>query len=282
MNQKNQESKTFYTLFQHIHNRSEALKQHPLIVKEETFQAFFTELKTYLEQMFQLFQKMQKFTAEVAHELRNPLTTIRGELEFLQQYPETFNVVELEVLVDEIQRLTSLCSRLLLLAKLEEEAFLLPKKNFSLSQFLEQFLEQIFPLADSRQIQVTLEIKDSINFYGNEDLLSQVFFNLLDNAIRYTEAGGKITLLLEKLPQWIHVQISDTGRGIAEEHLPYIFERFYRAPGNEEISGSGLGLAIVKEIVELHGGKIRVSSTFQKGTTFDLEFPLPKEDLLSN
>ncbi len=229
-------------------------------------------LNKMLDRIENSLKKIQQFTTNAAHEIRTPLTTIRGEIEFLLMFPEKLEEKRLQSALEELDRLNLLCKRLLFLSRLDEGEGQ-KKKAVPLNALLQKILEQLYPLADSQEIQISYEEKASLVIWGNEALLFQVFLNLLDNAIKYRTKGGKIQVLLVEENSFAKISIQDNGRGIAPEHLPHIFERFYRVQESTAPSGSGLGLAIVKEVVDFHGGRIEVLSEIQKGTTFNLFFP---------
>lgn len=233
-------------------------------------------LNKMLDRIERSLKKIQQFTTNAAHELRTPLTTIRGEIEFLLLFPEKLEEKRLRSALEELDRLILLCKRLLFLSRLDEGQGH-SKKDVALNELLQKIVEQMYPLADSQEIELIYEEKVSSLISGNESLLFQVFLNLLDNAIKYSVKGGKIRILLAEENSFAKISIQDQGRGIASEHLPHLFERFYRVQDSSLPSGSGLGLAIVKEVVEFHGGRIEVLSEIQKGTTFHLFFPKSTE-----
>lgn len=233
-------------------------------------------LNKMLDRIESALKKIQQFTSNAAHELRTPLTTIRGEIEFLLLFPEKLEENRLRSALEELDRLNLLCKRLLFLSRLDE-GYAHPKKLLVCSEVLKKILEQMTPLADSQSVELVYEEKNSPVIWGNESLLLQVFLNLLDNAIKYSPSGGKIRISLAVESSFATISVQDQGQGIASEHFPKLFDRFYRVQESSSPSGSGLGLAIVKEVVEFHGGRIELTSELQKGSTFKLFFPISKQ-----
>ena len=139
---------------------------------------------------------------------------------------------------------------------------------------LQELIDELTVLAQDRGITLTLDVKPALTVLANKEQLQRVFFNLLDNALRHTTPGGVIAVRAGFDNDRTVIVVSDTGEGIPEDHVPHIFERFYRADGarSRESGGVGLGLAIVKEIVETHNGEITVSSKLGQGTTFTISF----------
>ena len=144
-------------------------------------------------------------------------------------------------------------------------------RYFALQEFLEQLIAEMLPLAQQKGISLTLTSTISNSeVLGDKERLKQVMMNLIDNAIKYTKTGGKITISAIPVDHAVKITVEDSGVGIPEEHLPRIFERFYRVDKerSREAGGTGLGLAIVKHIVEAHGSQVEVESEIGKGSTF--------------
>jgi len=233
-----------------------------------------TELRA-LEQM------RTEFVANVSHELRTPLTSIKGFVETLMDGAvEEPHVARrfLEIINEEANRLYRLITDLLSLASLEIPSAELPDEPIPLTGVLGKAMAVLEPLARDKDLKINLEIEPDLpRVRIGEDLLGQVLINLMDNAIKYTPAGGLITVKAVRLPGGVAVQVADTGIGIPPEALPRLFERFYRVDKarSREMGGTGLGLSIVKHILERYGQKITVQSSPGWGTTFT--FTLPQE-----
>lgn len=220
---------------------------------------------------------VQRFTSDAAHELRTPLTSLRGELELMALHPEQFTPEGVESLLEEIDRLSALCSRLLLLAEMDERGGQLERRPVRLDLLLERIVEQFTPLAESRQIQLTLATDGPAVVPGNESLLTQVYLNLLDNAVRHTPPGGAVKVDSAHRHGTIEITVADTGPGIPTEHRARIFERFYRVKDADgrtaERGGAGLGLAIVAEVLSHHGGSAEVGDVQPHGAAFRTRLP---------
>jgi signal transduction histidine kinase len=176
-----------------------------------------------------------------------------------------------------VDRLIHLCRSLVTLAKLSADDFRPPKQPVQVPKLLRDVVEELRVLADDRHIGLRIETAAVPDLLGNPEQLQRIFVNLIDNALRHTPPGGIVTATVNATPLDVLVSIADTGEGIASEHLPYIFDRFYRADQarSRESGGVGLGLAIVKEIVAGHGGEVVVKSEPNKGTLFTIRLPIP-------
>ena len=180
--------------------------------------------------------------------------------------------------MEEIDRMERIIESLLTLAKSEAGELTLEIKGLSLSDLVQELYLQGRILGESKNISVDLDLKvdQEIRIMGDELRLRQMFLNLISNGIKYTPDGGSLTITLAKEQNMSVIKVSDTGIGISEQHLPHIFDRFYRVDKarNRMDGGTGLGLAIVKWIVEAHGGNIQVTSTPNHGSTFTVRLPI--------
>jgi len=221
-----------------------------------------------IERLDRAFQSQKDFVADASHELRGPLTVIQGNLDLLKRnLSEEDRRESVRALEAETTRMTKIMSNLLVLAELESGQSE-RQEMVSLKEMLLDAGERAMHLAGSRRI--VIERQEDLRVKGDADRLEQVLRNLVDNAIRYTPEGGTITLSLFQNGDWALLRVADTGIGISPEHLPHIFDRFYRADKarSRASGGTGLGLAIVKGIVEQHGGRVTVTSEPGKGSTF--------------
>jgi signal transduction histidine kinase len=215
-----------------------------------------------------LFTTQQRLVADVSHELRTPLTTIRGNIDLLrrgaakdpQARQETLGAIEVEV-----TRMSRMVADLLLLAQ-ADAGIELKKKPVELDTLLLEVYRQGQLMANG--IEVKLGHEDQAVVMGDADRLRQLLLNLVDNAIKYTPAGGEVRLSLYHKQGWVQVAVRDTGMGIFPEDLPHIFERFYSTDRARRRGGTGLGLSIAKWIAEAHGGHLTVESEVGKGSTF--------------
>jgi two-component system phosphate regulon sensor histidine kinase PhoR len=222
----------------------------------------------------------QDFVANVSHELRTPLTTIKGYAETLLEgaLKEQIASQFVQVIKKHTDRLTKIVEDLLMLSKIESREFQLNLEPITLPDLFEDVLGFIREAAGKKNITIIQnEIRPSLVIQTDRNYLEQVLINLLDNAIKYTSTGGRITIsALETGQKEIEISVQDNGIGIPTEDLPRIFERFYRVDKgrSQEMGGTGLGLSIVKHIVQAHGGKIWVESQLGKGSTFYFTLPI--------
>lgn len=220
----------------------------------------------------------KSLVADVAHELRTPLTIIRTKLESIQSGAlEATEEVILNV-SDEVYRLSRLVNDLQQLSLAESKTLPLHKEQTEINSFMESILSQFQWFADEKDIRLHF-IKSSNNIFIkiDRDRMTQVVVNLLGNALRYTPNNGIVTVNVKVENQSVVISFQDTGPGIDEKKLPFIFERFYRVDESRkrDEGGAGLGLSIAKGFVEMHGGDINATSIKGEGTTFEIILPLP-------
>lgn len=223
-------------------------------------------------------EKMRRdFVANVSHELRTPLSAIHGYAETLldgAMHDEAVAKKFINIIFRHSSRLSQLVTDLLDLSKLESPDFSLDLEPVPINRLMRSVISLAKPQADHKQLTIDFKPNPDIEgVMGHTSTLEQVLTNLLDNAIKYTPEGGHITLSTQFHAQhldWMEINISDTGHGIPQKHLPRLFERFYRVDKarSRDMGGTGLGLSIVKHIVQSHGGDIWVNSTVGEGTTF--------------
>lgn len=216
--------------------------------------------------------------ADVAHELRMPLTIMQGHLELVQQGVKPAQPESLLPIQDEIFRLTRLVQDLHQLSLAEVGQLSLEKESVELSPLLGRIVDNFEVEFEDKSIDFSMisSLLPDIRIYVDSGRITQVFVNLLGNAVRYTPQNGKITIQVAVEKPFVRVDIADTGPGIDVAHLPHVFDRFYRADEDRsrESGGTGLGLAIAKEFVEAHHGKIAVTTEVGAGTTFSVWLPI--------
>ena len=263
-----------------------------------TFDAMLARLQS-------AFEQQRRFTADASHELRTPLTAIIGQIDVAIERPrdaESYRAT-LATVREQARRLARLANDLLFLARADTQPAPVANELIDLGNLLPAIVAQVEPLADDRQQQIALDQPPELFVRGNEDDLIRLFLNLLDNAIRYTPPGGRITiaaavknqeraseeararggesssparaLARSPTPASVVVSIHDTGPGVAPEHLQHVFDRFFRADRgrNRAQGGSGLGLAIAQSIANAHGGRLEVISAIGQGSTFTTILP---------
>ncbi|MBM7571948.1 two-component system histidine kinase PnpS [Aquibacillus albus] len=223
-------------------------------------------------------QMRKDFVANVSHELKTPITSIRGFAETLldgAMENEDLRNEFLTIILKESERLQALVYDLLELSKLEKDEMTLKYEHISLPQFLQDILPIVEQQANNKSIQFITSIDSDTEMEGDPDRLKQVFLNLLNNAINYTPQNGEVHLIVKEEQEVVRVIVTDTGIGIPEDMQKRIFERFFRVDRarSRNTGGTGLGLAIVKHIVEAHHGTIKVISKLNHGSTFEITFP---------
>lgn len=223
----------------------------------------------------------KNLTADVAHELRTPLTIISGKLDYLQQRGKAIRPETLLSLQDELIRLNQLVEDLRILSLAEAGKLKLHKTPVNMSELVSQVISALEPVAEEKSISVRADVQTNDTVIPvDRNRMKQVFLNLLTNAIRYTPNQGIIHIRLMKERDYLKIIVEDTGTGIEPEHLPHLFDRFYRTDEarTRYSGGTGLGLAITKQYVLSHDGKIEVKSILGQGTSFIVKLPcMPKQ-----
>ncbi|HSV73868.1 MAG TPA: ATP-binding protein [Chthonomonadales bacterium] len=217
------------------------------------------------------------FVANVSHELRTPLTSIRAMAETLQAGALTDPEVAvrfLDTIINEAQRLTRISEDLLVLS--DSESRMPETTRFALADLVREVLGHARPSAEAAGIELTARVDEDLEVVASFDQIQQVLVNLVENGIKYTHRGGTVRVSSERRDGLVQVHVTDTGIGIMREHLPRIFERFYRVDKarSRKSGGTGLGLSIVKRIVEAHGGTVTVESEHNRGTRFSFTLPI--------
>ena len=246
---------------------------------KDDMSAIIVMLRDVTEQM-RLEMSRREFVSNVSHELRTPITTIKTYSETLLEsegIPEDTQKSFLTVMQSEADRMARLVSDLLDLSKLDYDPQSMHKEEFDLRALLEDVVKKLGIEASARGQDLSLSFANTIKpFLGNRDRIEQVITNLVTNAIKYTPDGGEVKVSAGNIYNSIYIKVKDTGVGIPKEDLGHVFERFYRVDKarSRESGGTGLGLAIAKEIVEAHGGEIKLESEFGKGTLVTVKFPV--------
>lgn len=224
-----------------------------------------------------LEQVRKDFVANVSHELKTPVTSIKGFTETLLDGAKEDKVALdqfLKIILEESDRLQTLILDLLELSKIEQQGYTLSIRNMNINQVVNEVLPILDRKAKEKNIQLVVKgTEKEIHMEGDFHRLKQILINLVSNAISYTPNHGVITISIMERVNSVVISISDTGIGIAQREIPRIFERFYRVDKarSRNSGGTGLGLAIVKHLVEAHKGSIKVESKIGKGTTFTIE-----------
>jgi heavy metal sensor kinase len=224
------------------------------------------------------FRQMNQFTADASHDLRTPLTVLRGELEVALRRSE-INPAGREIIgsvLEETEKLSKTVESLMVLSRLDSGEMKTELTGFDLAKLCAETVEQMSLLAEDKGLKIECSSSENIEVTADPLRIRQILINLVDNAIKYTPDGGKIDVRASRSNGRAVIEVYDTGHGIPAEALPLIFNRFYRVDKarSRETGGSGLGLAIAKSICELHGGHISVESRVGSGSRFRVEIPL--------
>ncbi len=218
-------------------------------------------------------QWRREMTADLSHELRTPLATIQSRIEALEDGVMPATPENLRVIGDEVERLGRLLGALRSLNELESEDFDVELGHVDLAEVAGDVLARMEPEAARRQVRLERDLR-AATVRGDRDRLLQVVVNLLDNALKFTPAGGAVGVAVATESTWAILSISDTGPGIEPVDLPFVFDRFYRSQTARSTQGVGLGLAIVKGLVEAHGGTVDAAGAAGGGAVFTVRLPL--------
>jgi two-component system OmpR family sensor kinase len=261
----------------------------PLKVKDEISRLIetFNEMISRLDQSF---RQVKQFSADASHELKTPLTILKGEVEVGLRKERTSQEYQqiLKSNLEEINRMTKIVEDLLLLSKTDMGEIRLKQEDVNITQILNEVVAQLNLIAQAKNLQITTSNhREEIHLPGDALRMRQLLLNLIENGIKYTEPGGSIHVSLEKetlsptgredmQKQFLKIVVSDTGIGIPKEDHGRIFDRFFRVDKARarDQGGSGLGLSICRWIVEAHRGEISVQSEPGKGSTFIVQLPL--------
>ncbi len=231
------------------------------------------------EKLEMLDKSRNQFVSNASHELKTPLTTMKILLESIIYQPEMESELRSEFLMDvnkEIDRLNLIISDLLTLVSMDAKTMRLNREACSLAQLVSDTAHRLMPMAQQRRQEIKLQLSDNCEMYADSAKLIQVVYNLMDNALKYTQEGGIIRVRLIRSGRDAILTVTDNGPGIPKEDQAHIFDRFYRvdkARGRDS-GGTGLGLAIVHQMVLMHGGSVSVDSEEGHGATFTVELPI--------
>jgi signal transduction histidine kinase len=255
-----------------------------------------------ISRLDQSFRQMKQFSSDASHELKTPLTILKGEVEVMlrkertsQEYQQT-----LKSNLEEINRMSQIVEDLLLLSKADTGEIQLNRKDINLTEIVAEVVAQMNILARSRELYLTASNhQQDFHIFGDALRIRELFMNLIENGIKYTEEGGSVHITLQEefasparnnmdplggeTGRFVKIIVSDTGIGIAEEDRERIFNRFFRVDKarSREQGGSGLGLSISKWIVEAHQGEIKVESELGKGSSFIVRLPLSSHRIVN-
>ncbi len=251
----------------------------PEMAADEEMKHLINSCNAMIERLEKSFEHVNEFSSHVAHELKTPLAIIRGEVELAlgedrdtKEYQRVLNVS-----IEEIDRLIKIIKDLLLLARLDYNPDVFEFEKIRLNDFLEEIHEYSSILAEQKGLATELNVPASAHFIDGDKIhLRRLLLNLINNAVKFTPEGGKISIMLTVKDNIAEVAVSDSGVGISDKDLKMIFEKFFRAQpyGHKAEPGSGLGLSIARSIARAHQGEIVVHSQLGQGTTFTVSLPV--------
>lgn len=259
-------------------NRVYDLRVAPLSFAEKKEQKSAIGIFYDITRIERLEKVRQEFLSNVSHELRTPLTSILAFVETLED--GALEDVEnnhrfLHIIRRNAERMHHLIDDILELSAIEAGKIEMQSRNFRLAPLVQEVWTSLAKKANKRHISFKSEIADGTMVFADSRRLEQILTNLMTNAVKFNRESGNVTVSDEKIGGLHKIRVSDSGEGISEEHLPRIFERFYRTDTarSRELGGTGLGLAIVKHLARLHGGEVSVASNIGQGSVFTIELP---------
>jgi heavy metal sensor kinase len=260
-----------------LHNLKERL---PVAHTGDELERLSLSLNHMIARLEDAFQQNRRFIADASHELRTPMTIMRGELESIVEQTHSAPEVQRTAasILEEVERLTRIVEGLFAISRLDAGEAQKELVKFDLAELATSTAEQMYLLAEDKGISITCQAPEKVTVEGDRARMKQVVVNLLDNAIKYTQSGGKITLSVGATNGRAVLEVADNGMGIPTEAQARIFERFFRVDKarSRDMGGAGLGLSIVKSICTAHGGQVNFQSTEGSGSRFRVELPLSR------
>ncbi len=241
-----------------------------------------TEINSFIESFNRMAEELDNievlrtdFINNFSHEFKTPIVSIKGFAEMLKHTDLTQAERDeyLDIVIDESSRLAALATNVLNMSKVETQTILSSTAHYNLSEQIRQCIFMMDAKIEKKKIDLSADI-DDLKINGNKELLSQVWINLLDNAIKFTPDNGLISLSVKQQDAEAIIAIKDTGCGISKDDIPRIFEKFYQADTSHATAGNGIGLSMARKIIELHNGKISCESAMDVGSTFTVHLPL--------
>jgi signal transduction histidine kinase len=228
-----------------------------------------------LDRIQTLLTEIKEINDNVAHDLRSPITRIRGIAEVTLTTGKSLNDYEnmAASTIEECDRLLDMINTMLMISKTESGADKLSREEVDLTGLIQEGCELFEPTAEDKGVSLTCNLPDRYYLMGDTRMIQRMLSNLLDNAIKYTPSGGSVTVSITENETDVLVSVKDTGCGISPDDLPRIFERFYRCDQSRSKSGIGLGLSLARAIARAHGGDITAASILNQGSTFTVTLP---------
>lgn len=254
-------------------------KRLPVVLTGDEIEHLSVRLNQMLDRLSRAYRQATRFSADASHELRTPLAIIRAELESLirdtSDLPPSV-MKRVQSTLEEVERISFITECLFKLSRLDAGEAKFRSDRINLTELVRTTVEQMQLLTVDKDIRLNIRADANVSVQGDAARLKQLLVALLDNAVKYTPAGGAILLTVKAEDNRAHLRVRDSGIGISADDLPHVFERFFRADKarSRGIDGAGLGLPIVRSICEAHGGTVEVTSVEGKGTTCDIHLPL--------
>lgn len=242
---------------------------------EEPYRSIYRDFNHMTESLLNVEALRESFVSNIAHEFKTPLAYIQGYATLLQD--DNLTPEERKFYADNInnatQGLSSIIGNLLEIANLSHPSTVLETQVFSLDEQLRHIVALLMPQIERKPLSYDVDL-EPVDIDANKNLLADVWMNLLTNALKYTDAGGSMSISLERRSQQAIVKVADTGCGMTQHQMKHAFDRFYQGDSSHAKEGSGLGLAIVKAAVKKHNGTVSIASELRKGTTITVIVPL--------
>lgn len=248
-------------------------------VHDEEIETLVQSLNKMFDCLESNFNSQKRFVSDTSHELRHPITILKGEIEVAlmqNRSPEEYKAL-LKQLLSISDRMQNIVNDMLTLAQADAGTLEIPQENIDLSLLLQEVGQDHLILFSKRHINLDINVQEGLEIIGDQHRIERVFYNLLNNAFRYAPEGSTVTLSAAAEGDFVKIRVLDEGEGIAKKDIPHLFERFYRADDartNKQGEGAGLGLSICKHIVHAHQGKIYVVDDARQGATFEVILPL--------
>lgn len=244
----------------------------------EEYAEIYRDFNLMVRELKATKEEMNNFVNELSHEFKTPITSLQGFAQYLYETGEAIETPErmkyLRVIADESQRLAQLSTNMLLLSKVEACQIITDREPFNLGEQIRRCVILLLRQIEKKRIEVGMELPEEIAFYGNPELLEQVWINLLGNAVKFTPENGEISISAQIEDTVVRISISDSGIGMDRETRAHIFEKYYQHDAGHTAQGNGIGLSIAHCIVTLCQGKIKVASTPGRGSTFTVVLPV--------
>lgn len=240
-----------------------------------------TALNTMLDSLETSIEREKQFTADASHELRTPLSVILGAAQTSldnESATAADHAAALRIVYRKGTEMQALLSQMLLLARGDAQTKFMEISTFDLSEVVQDIADESEQAAAARDVAIVTDLQPDLNVSGDLMLITRAVLNLVDNGIKYGRQGGWLRIALQAKDGFAVLRVQDNGEGIRPEHLPHVFDRFYRADSSRSSGGFGLGLALVERIAHLHGGSVSAESELGSGSTFRLILPLAKAD----